>query len=103
MQKSFDAEIASKDLRQAAEILIEKSPNAETFVIANAGDFLHMSNPLGTTARGTPVDVDTRMPRVLRVDAMTLRFVIDRAPGKYDKVIMVNVQGNHDSGIGGWV
>lgn len=94
--EDFDCEIAARDLITAARDLIDKAPRAETIVIANVGDFIHMNSTLNTTLRGTQVDVDTRMARVMRIAGMTLRKIIDMALEKFPRVVMINSRGNHD-------
>ena len=97
--EDFNAHIASADLRAAGEILIRKAPPAKTLVIANVGDFLHMNDSMNRTFKGTMVDVDTRMSRVLEIAALSLRHLVDEGLKKFEQVILINVRGNHDTDI----
>jgi hypothetical protein len=94
--RDWDTDIAGRDTRAAMDDLITRSPNAETGVLINVGDAMHMDSSHNTTFAGTPVDADTRYHRVMRSLAMTLRYGVDQMLKKYGKVVVVCARGNHD-------
>jgi len=98
---NFDTDIATADIRQAIDNLVARSPEAETGVLINVGDFLHSNTSHNATFKGTPVDVDTRHHRVMRAAAMALRYSINRMLEKYKSVILVVARGNHDPDAAG--
>jgi hypothetical protein len=97
--EDFNVDIAATDLRNAGKALIDKAPPAKTLVIVNVGDFLHMNDSMNRTFKGTLLDVDTRMARVMRIAANTLRYLVDYAQTKFETVYLINVRGNHDTDI----
>lgn len=95
--EDYDIEIAEKNLRKAVAYLIEKAPPAETCIILNLGDFFHSDNSNNTTTRGTNVDVDGRYAKVLQVGVTLMIDCVNLALAKFNKVIVKNNIGNHDS------
>lgn len=93
---NFDTDIATADIRAAIDDLIGRSPDAETGLLVDVGDAMHMDSSHNTTFKGTPVDVDTRYHRVMRALAMTMRYGVDRMLEKYKRVIVVVARGNHN-------
>ena len=93
----FDSDIATKQLREAIDYLIEKAEPSETGLLVNLGDFIHTNASNNMTAGGTPQDVDTRLSKVMHMAAVTLRYMTDRMLSKFAKVVMVVAKGNHDT------
>lgn len=93
----FDSDIASQGIRDAIDNLVDRSPASETGVLVNLGDLLHANTSHGTTWGGTPLDVDTRHSRVLRLAGKTMRYGIAKMLTKFKNVAVVCVRGNHDS------
>ena len=93
----FDSDIATKQLREAIDYLIEKAEPSETGLLVNLGDFIHTNASNNMTAGGTPQDVDTRLSRVMHMAAVTLRYMTDRMLSKFAKVVLVCAKGNHDT------
>ena len=93
----FDSDIATKQLREAIDYLIEKAEPSETGLLVNLGDFIHTNASNNMTAGGTPQDVDTRLSKVMHIAAVTLRYMTDRMLSKFSKVVMVVAKGNHDT------
>jgi len=93
----FDLKIATKDLRKATQALVDRSPNAETAIILNLGDFFHSDNQQNRTARsGNALDVDGRWHKVLKVGIDLMCEIVTSALKKHNKVIVKNIIGNHD-------
>ena len=93
----FDTDMAYQQILNAVTDLVSRSPSAGTGLLVNVGDFLHADNSHGTTWSGTPLDIDTRRRRVLKVAAMTFRHSINEMLKKYPKVVVINARGNHDT------
>lgn len=95
--EDFDCDIAEKNLREAVAYLVDKSPNSETAIILNLGDFFHSDNQSNRTARaGNALDVDTRWSRVLQIGVSLMIDCVNLALTKHKKVIVKNNIGNHD-------
>lgn len=92
----FDSDIASRDIRAAIDDLVERSPNAETGLLVDVGDFMHMSSSHMKTFAGTDVDVDTRFDRVMETAGCIMQYAIMRMLEKFAKVICVISIGNHN-------
>lgn len=93
----FDLSIAQRDLCGAVDYLVAQSMPAERFVIANLGDFFHADNLEGKTSRsGHVLDMDTRLPKVIRVGVAAMRQCIESALTRHKTVEVVNAIGNHD-------
>ena len=93
----FDVTIASKNLKKAVSNLVERSPNADTAIILNLGDYFHTDNSDNKTARsGNTLDVDTRWSRVLAIGIDVMIQCVESALNKHKKVVVKNIIGNHD-------
>ena len=95
--QDFDLDIAKRDLCGAVKYLLSKAPNSRRCVIANLGDFFHADNLVGMTNKsGHILDLDTRMPRVIRVGVSAMRMAIESALAQHETVEVINAIGNHD-------
>ena len=94
--RSFDSSIAKEEICVAIDDLVSVAPEADTGLLVNVGDFVHANNSNATTAKGTPLDVDTRYDKFMRVAAQTLVYCIDRMLDKFTNVKVVIAKGNHD-------
>ena len=92
----FDTSIATEAIRAAVDDLIFRSPNAETGVLVDVGDFMHSDSSHNKTFAGTDVDVDTRHYKVKRAAGMVIRYCVDQMLKKYKKVVVVIAKGNHN-------
>lgn len=93
----FDTDIATRQLREAADYLIDRAEPTETGLLVNVGDFMHANGGSNTTYAGTQVDVDTRQHRTMREAGMVMRYMIDRMLSKFKNVVVVVARGNHDT------
>lgn len=93
---NFDLKIAEADLTTAVDHLVELAPAAKNALIVSLGDLSHGDSTRNETTKGTPVDVDTRWPKVLEVIIRTMRHLITRALEKHDHVTVIVALGNHD-------
>lgn len=95
--EDYDLDIATKDLRKAAQCLVDRSPNTKTAIILNLGDFFHSDNMDNRTARsGHSLDVDGRWHKILRTGIDLMCEIVHAALDKHEKVIVKNIIGNHD-------
>lgn len=94
---SYDAKIASRALRMAAEVLTAKSEPTEHAVVANLGDFFHFDDDdKRTKASGAVLDGDGRWSKVVRLGVQGLRHFIECTLAKHRHVHVINSIGNHD-------
>lgn len=102
--EDFDTAIASKDLRDAVDILVAGAPPASTGYLVDVGDFLHADNRSNMTpASGNILDVDSRFQRVIRVAISALKYCIARMLQKHSKVKVFITPGNHNPDSAGWM
>jgi hypothetical protein len=94
--EDFDLGIAKRDLCAAVDYLVSQSPASERCVIVNLGDFFHYDNASGTTSKGTILDVDSRIGKVIRVGVSAMRQCIETALERHRTVEVINAIGNHD-------
>lgn len=93
----FDLTIAKRDLCAAVQYLVSQSPTSKRCVIINLGDFFHADNTEGKTAKhGNVLDMDTRLPKVIRVGVSAMRQCIETALTRHEVVEVINAIGNHD-------
>lgn len=93
----FDLDIAKRDLCAAVQYLVSQSPTSKRCVIVNLGDFFHADNLEGKTAKhGNVLDMDTRLPKVIRVGVSAMRQCIETALTRHEVVEVINAIGNHD-------
>lgn len=94
--QDFDLDIARDITRKAIDHLT-RDARAETALILNLGDFFHSDTLHNTTTRGTNVDVDGRMYKILEVGLELMIYVIDSALATHKRVEVDNRNGNHDA------
>jgi len=94
--RNFDSRIAQKEIITAIHHLVDCAPRAATGLLVNVGDFIHANNSNATTGSGTPLDVDTRYEKIMRVAADTLVSGISIMLDKFEQVTVCIARGNHD-------
>lgn len=93
----FDTDIATKQLRDAIDYLVEKAEPTETGLLVDVGDFMHANGQSNTTYSGTPLDVDTRHYRAMKKAGIVMRYMIDRMLTKFKNVVVIVARGNHNT------
>jgi len=84
-------------IQLAFKDVVDKCPPAKQAVIINLGDFAHRDGKNAVTPNsGHQLDVDSRYPKMLRMCIRLKRYLIDLMLTKFEKVIDINVSGNHD-------
>ena len=101
---SFDMEIAERELKQAIELMIERTPKTKRCVLQDMGDFTHYENEAGLTeASGHQLDCDTRYNKMIRVYARLMRYMVDRLLESFEFVDVIINQGNHSRKNDHWM
>ena len=95
--RDYDTKIASADMLDSIDYLVDLSTPCEHSLLINVGDFIHANGSNGTTFAGTKLDVDTRIEVVLETAAQTFIFAIDKMLSKHKNVTVIMARGNHDS------
>lgn len=97
--RDFDSKIASAEIIEAIDYLVEAAPAASHAMLINVGDFTHIDRaiPYPQTANGTPMDSDSRIELIMRKAADTMIHGITRMLEKHGNVSVVMARGNHDS------
>lgn len=94
--EDFDLEIAERVTVGAIDHLVNLAPAATQCLILTVGDTFHADSFGNQTQSGHALDVDTRLPKVLRVAIRSYRRSIDRSLQKHKHTTMWIVPGNHD-------
>ena len=92
----FNVDIATAQLREAIDNLIDRAPACETGLLCDVGDFMHADTSHNKTFSGTELDVDTRYERILDMAALVMSYAIDRMLKRFKRVLVVIVKGNHN-------
>ena len=95
--ENFDLAEAERVTCAAIDRLVALAPAATYATLLNLGDYFHSNDGGNQTAKGTPVDIDGRSQKVLRVGVKALRWCVLRLLEKHKFVRVRNVKGNHDS------
>lgn len=102
--KDFDANIASRELRAALDLLVDGAPASAEGYFVDVGDFTHADNRTNSTPQsGHILDVDSRFSRVRRMARDVYRYGIDRMLRKHAIVRVFPVPGNHNPETAGWL
>lgn len=93
----WDLQIAEDMLVSAIARMIHVSPDAATAVLAILGDFLHWDGMEAITPQHhNLLDADTRFAKLVRVAIRALRRIIKMLLEKYERVVLLVAEGNHD-------
>ena len=97
--RDFDSKIASAEIIESIDSLVEAAPAASHAMLINVGDFTHIDRaiPYPQTANGTPMDSDSRIELIMRKAADTMIHGITLMLEKHSNVSVVMARGNHDS------
>ena len=100
----WDVEIAERTLLEWFKTAIAQSPQSNTAVLANIGDFLHFDSlePV-TFASGNILDADTRFHLAVRTAIRLLRQVVHLLLQKHQNIHVIMSPGNHDPHAGVWL
>lgn len=94
--EDWDLKIAERVFGNAIDGLVEQAPDACEAVVASVGDAVHIDTLSGRTTKGTQLDSDSRLGKIMRVSMFIWTHAIDRCLQKYPVVHGKFVVGNHD-------
>lgn len=101
---NWDTDKAEALLYNWFQLAIKQSPNSESAVLAQLGDFLHYDGLEAITPTGHNIlDADSRFQKVVRVSIRVLRRVIDDLLKKHKTVHVLMAEGNHDIASSVWL
>ncbi|HEY8606769.1 MAG TPA: hypothetical protein VIM12_06630 [Noviherbaspirillum sp.] len=104
LQADWDLKIAERTLTGCFEYMINASPAAKVGIVAQLGDFLHSDGLAAVTpTSGHLLDQDGRFQKVVQAAIRILRRVVNLALGKYEKVVVLMAEGNHDLASSVWL
>jgi len=94
--EDYDITIATRLIRESVAELLDTKQPAGKLALWCLGDLLHYDTPHGTTTKGTPLDRDGRVEKMLEEAVSTLCDVIsDMSQRTTTEVVLV--PGNHDA------
>lgn len=99
--EDYDLDIARRVVLSSATELIERgaaSYRAGRRTIAFLGDVFHYDTPHGTTTKGTPLERDGRMPKMVDIATDTVLEIIERSAATCPTDVLF-VRGNHDEAL----
>jgi len=96
-EDDYDINIATRLIKNAAGELLawgdsERPAKRSIWIL---GDWAHYDNPNGQTTKGTPLDRDGRVEKMM-AEASAALFDVVEAAAKRGPVDVVMIQGNHD-------
>lgn len=100
----WDLLIAERTLKSAFDYLISASAPAQTGIILNLGDLIHFDSLTPVTpTNGHILDADSRYSKVVKVAIRVLRYLVDKALTRHERIIVVMAEGNHDPASSVWL
>jgi hypothetical protein len=93
----WDCTIAEREFVRAVTELIDTSPDAETGIFSQGGDFLHYDSLEALTPANKHIlDADTRAFRMVELALNLHIFAIEQMLQKHRNVVVIIQEGNHD-------
>ena len=100
----YDLSIAENLLMNWFAAAIRQSPEADTAVFAQLGDFLHHdAHESVTPAHRHVLDADSRLQKIIRVVIRCVRRIITMLLEKHSRVHIIMADANHDPAGGAWL
>lgn len=100
----WDLKLAEAALNKATDYLVTAAPSASQGLVVFLGDFLHYDGFVPETQRSKNVlDSDSRFPKMVRTGIRTMRYLVDAALQKHEKVHLIIEIGNHDDASAIWL
>lgn len=95
--QDYDLDIAARLVREASAELLDVATRYKPgrLTVATLGDVYHYDSPAGTTTKGTPLERDGRLPKMLNDGTDSMLALVDAAAGVAPVDTLV-VNGNHD-------
>ena len=102
--ENWDVEIAERTIVESFRLMVEGSPQADTAIVNQLGDFLHFDSLASITpTSGHLLDSDSRYAKVVEVAVRTLRAVVNIALERHRSVRVQLCEGNHDPAGSVWL
>ena len=102
--EDWDMAIAEQLLLDWFAYAIKRAPPAQTGILAQLGDLLHVDGLEALTPTGKNLlDADSRFQKVVRVAIRLIRAVVTMMLKKYDHVHMLMADANHDPASSAWM
>ena len=93
----WDVTIARDVFLNSINDMIKASPNSETGMLCQLGDFLHWDGILSVTPQsGHILDADTRYGKLVDLSMSVMTEAVNMMLKKFNKVVVVSAEGNHD-------
>lgn len=100
----WDLKIAEQVLTGCFDQMVDSSPDADTCVVGQLGDWLHSDGMLPVTPTSHHVlDQDGRFSKIVQASIRILRRLIRKALEKHRIVIVIMAEGNHDPASSIWL
>lgn len=94
----WDIRIAIDTLKSTFTDMFARSPDADTAIINQLGDFLHYDSMESVTpTNGHLLDADGRPEKMIKAGIECMDYMITEALKTHKKVMVVCAQGNHDT------
>lgn len=95
--KDWDLDLADKVLTSCFADMVRRSPDAESCVVSQIGDWMHYDSMVPETpTSGHILDADSRAGKMVSVACRILESLVDMALSKHKKVYLLIAEGNHD-------
>ena len=102
--ENYNLKEAERLLKESMDHLLASTPNSETGIILNLGDWFHTNDSKNMTPMsGHILDVDGRFAKIASTAVSTVKYIVERALQKHKKVIYVGIPGNHDRDQAFWL
>lgn len=100
----YDLKKAESLINETMDNLVDSTPKSKTAIILNLGDYFHANDQKNMTpGSGHILDMDSRFPKIATVGIRGIRYCIERALEKHEKVIYAAIPGNHDPDQTHWL
>lgn len=94
--KNYNLDIAEEIISGSIDHLVKTAPNSQKATLIFLGDFLHFDNMTPVTQTGNNLDASGRYPQVVKYAIRCMRYLVDSALKKHEKVHVIIEIGNHD-------
>lgn len=102
--KAWNIAIAEQTIMAGIETILEDCEPADTCWIANLGDISHSHDyKRATPQSGHMLDQDGPYSRTQHAVGRLFKWLVLKCLEKHNKVVVVNVPGNHDPDVATWV
>ncbi len=95
--ENWDMKIAEAALKKATDHLVRTAPASEQGLVVFLGDLMHYDGFQAVTPTSRHLlDADGRFPKMVRATIRSMRYLIETAAAKHEKVHVIVEIGNHD-------